>query len=138
MNNLQDFQGAIANFDKAIELDPKSAVSYYERGLTKTDLRDYSGALSDFNIAFKLGYHDSEELLFTRGLTKFYLSDYTGAITDFTKAIELDPNNSLSYYLRGGCQIILKNYNAGCLDLKKSRDLGLDEANEMIRKYCNN
>ena len=34
--NKKDYQGAIADYDKAIELNPKYARAYYNRGNSKT------------------------------------------------------------------------------------------------------
>ena len=32
---LQDYRGAIVDFNKAIEINPKDAVAYYNRGIVK-------------------------------------------------------------------------------------------------------
>ena len=39
---------------KAIELNPNDAKAYYNRGLAKSDLQDYKGAIADFNKAIEL------------------------------------------------------------------------------------
>ena len=36
--------GAIADYNKAIELNPNYAEAYYNRGSEKSDLKDYDGA----------------------------------------------------------------------------------------------
>ncbi len=49
---VQDVDGAIADFDKALELDPKLAVHVtYYRGITKTRSGDLAGGLKDINKA---------------------------------------------------------------------------------------
>ena len=45
------FIEALNNFTKAIELNPESHVSYFNRGTVKADLGDYEGAKKDFEIA---------------------------------------------------------------------------------------
>jgi tetratricopeptide (TPR) repeat protein len=45
---LQDYNGAISDYDKAIELNPKYAGLYYNRGLAKDNLNDCRGAISDY------------------------------------------------------------------------------------------
>ena len=52
--DLQDYQGAIADFSKVIELDPNNNVTYYNRGLSKYNLQDYQGAIADYSKAFQL------------------------------------------------------------------------------------
>ena len=49
-----NYKGAIADYDKAIKLDPKYISAYYNRGLAKYDLKDYEGASSDFDKANEL------------------------------------------------------------------------------------
>ena len=48
-----DDYGAISDFTKAIELDPKDDDGYYNRGNVKSDLKDYYGSISDYRgVAF--------------------------------------------------------------------------------------
>ena len=41
--------GAIADYTKAIKLNPNYADAYYNRGVAKSNLQDYDGAIADFN-----------------------------------------------------------------------------------------
>jgi tetratricopeptide (TPR) repeat protein len=52
--NLQDFIGAISEYNKAIELNPKLIGSYFNRGSAKDNLHDYIGAITDYNKAIEL------------------------------------------------------------------------------------
>ncbi len=49
-----DHYGAISDYTKAIEIDPKDAVAYYNRGLSKDILKDYSGAIADYTKAIEI------------------------------------------------------------------------------------
>src|ERR1043166_1930531 len=49
-----DLDGAIADYDRAIELDPKYASAYYNRGDAKDDKGDLDGAIADFKRATEL------------------------------------------------------------------------------------
>ena len=46
-----DFDSALKSFSKAIELDPKKAVSYFNRASIKMRLGDIEGARSDFRLS---------------------------------------------------------------------------------------
>src|SRR5271170_6283914 len=46
-----DLDGALADYNHAIELDPKNAVAYDDRGLLKQNKGDNDGALADYNKA---------------------------------------------------------------------------------------
>lgn len=50
----KNYQGAIANYDSALRLNPDYAIAYYNRGLAKSGLGDKQGALSDFQDAAEL------------------------------------------------------------------------------------
>lgn len=49
-----DYDGAIKDYTRAIELDPKNADSYNCRGATKHDAEDYAGAVEDYTRAIEL------------------------------------------------------------------------------------
>ncbi len=61
---LQDFRGAIQDYTKSIELDPKFPNPYYNRGNVKVDLQDYHGGIQDYTKAidldprYKQAYHN--------------------------------------------------------------------------------
>jgi len=48
-----DFDGALADDNKAIKLDPKCATAYYNRGLARSRKGDQNGAMADYNNAIK-------------------------------------------------------------------------------------
>jgi len=49
-----DFKGAIADYNKAIKLEPKFAIAYANRGTAKEYLGDIKGALADYEKAIQL------------------------------------------------------------------------------------
>ena len=53
-DDLGDHPGAIADYDKAIELNPDDDAALNNRGLVKSDLGDYQGAIEDLDKAIRL------------------------------------------------------------------------------------
>ena len=49
-----DYRGAIADYSRAIELNPDYANAYYNRGIAKSKLGDHDGAEADRNRAAEL------------------------------------------------------------------------------------
>ncbi|MBO0781599.1 MAG: tetratricopeptide repeat protein [Ktedonobacteraceae bacterium] len=45
---MHEYQQALADYTKAIELDPGCAIAYYNRGLTHQHVKDYHRAIADF------------------------------------------------------------------------------------------
>ena len=85
---LQDYRGAIADFNKAIEINPKFSLAYNNRGTVKVQLKDYRGAIADFSTAIALDPNNSA-IYYNRGTAKFKLQDLNGACLDWSKAGEL-------------------------------------------------
>ena len=86
--NLNDFKGAILDFDKTIELNPKFTYAYNNRGNTKYKLKQYKEAILDFDKAIKLNPQYANSY-YNRGIAKDKLKQYKEAILDYNKAIEL-------------------------------------------------
>ena len=128
-----DYAGAIRDFNKAIELNPKLAGAYGGRGLAEYKLCDYKGAIKDLNKAIELNpklavsYHN-------RGNAKFKSGDYKGAIKDYDIHIALEPNNSIDYFNRGLSRSNLGDKKGALQDLKKAKDLGYNKASDTIKK----
>jgi serine/threonine protein kinase len=108
----QDFSGALADLDKAIELDPELADAYRDRGTLKISeqLKDVSGALADLDKAIKLDPKNSLAY-YNRGAVKNLKkpSDISGALADYNKAIELDPKIFFAYINRAQLKHKLSN-----------------------------
>jgi serine/threonine protein kinase len=99
---LNDTQGALADYNKAIELDPKYVDAYDSRGSLKLDkLNDTQGALADYNKAIELNDRYTFAY-YNRGRLKVEkLNDPNGALADYNKAIELNPQYTDAYNGRG-------------------------------------
>ena len=90
-----DVDGAIADYTKAIELDPKFAAAYCARAHTRPFKKDYA-VIADWDKCISLKPAD-DKYLFTdyleRGEAKADMKDYEGAIADSTKSIDLRPSH---------------------------------------------
>lgn len=79
---------ARSDVEKAIELSPRFAMAYYNKGNMLLDARDYNGALEAYNlaIAFK---HDMGEAYYNRGYVHYRLGNKDAGSADLSKAGEL-------------------------------------------------
>jgi tetratricopeptide (TPR) repeat protein len=98
----QDYRGALAEYDRAIQLDPNYAIAYNYRGILKEHkLSDSQGALAEYNRAIQLdpnlalAYNNRGSLKYKK------LGDSQGALADYNRAIQLDPNLAAPYNNRG-------------------------------------
>ncbi len=134
---IKDYKGALADYNKAIEINPDLVKAYNNRGNIKSDLKDYDGAISDFNKALEINPKDVFAYS-NRGLAKAKIKDYNGAIFDFNIAISIDPNDISSYMGRGITQQMIGNKKQACSDWSKAGELGYERAYLFIKKYCEN
>jgi tetratricopeptide (TPR) repeat protein len=84
-HGLGDYQQAIKDFDRAIELDPKLAEAYWGRGNTYHALGDYQQAIKDFDRAIELDPRFAEAYR-CRGKTYNELGNRQQAIEDWKAA----------------------------------------------------
>jgi tetratricopeptide (TPR) repeat protein/V8-like Glu-specific endopeptidase len=79
-----------------------NATDYLLRGKDKEDrLKDYRGALIDYNQAIALDPKNPGAFMSRAFLKAYKLNDPQGALADCNKAISLAPRNSTYYYQRG-------------------------------------
>ena len=56
-----DYQGAIADYTKALKINPKDVISYSNRGIARELVNDLQGACDDWRKAGDLGDERSAE-----------------------------------------------------------------------------
>jgi tetratricopeptide (TPR) repeat protein len=148
---------AIADFTKAIDLVLEEGEDswhsttnlYYNRGISKSELGDYRGAINDLSIIIEASKFEMDgKLIFTggyigsmaffsRGLMKYKQHNYQGAIDDFSGYIKNGVEWSQPYIYRGLSKIKSDDIEGGCIDLSRAGELGDSDAYSLIRKYCN-
>ncbi len=161
--NLLDFKGAIADFDKALEINPEYTIAYNLRGAAKFKIGDYIGAIEDYTKAIEIdsaysmplkysvreskgGISEIDKLnvidpkyafaYFNRGLARKEIDDYEGAIADYSTAIQINPGFAEAYYSRAAAKYKISDEKGACSDWMKAGELGYKNAYDAIREYC--
>jgi len=94
-----DLDGAIADFTRAIKVNPRDDAPYYNRAQAKWLKKDAAGAIADYTRAIELGSQNPAAYN-NRGNARADNNDWDGAIADYTRAIELKPDYARAYYNR--------------------------------------
>lgn len=107
---------ALRDYTEAINLDPKIAWAYENRGILYDESAETDKALRDFAEAIRLepnSYHAH----FSRGLIEMERRDVDAAIEDFAEAARIDPSSAVAYYHRGVGYSLKKDYDRALANL---------------------
>ena len=121
---LGDFEKALDDFQKSIEINPQYMPSYYNRAGVFHALGDHEAAIKDYTRALEIKPNDVWSYN-NRGLVYSRIGDFEKAIADFNKALDIAPKhlssirNRAALYLRNG------DYRTAYKELKKARKYGL-------------
>ena len=110
----EDTNAAIADFTKAIEIDPSDVRWYRWRGDALSTRYDFAAALADYDKALEIDPRDATALE-RRGQAKQGLRDFKGALEDFTRLVEVAPRHPRPFQLRGDAKLELGDYK-GAID----------------------
>jgi len=118
---------AIADYSKAIKLDPGIADWYGRRALRYWQLSKHEEALQDFSKAIEIDPKNPKWYEY-RAETYFKLNNYESAIHDYDKVIGILPNKSIFYVKRSGAYLKMGCYGQGIHDCNKAIELEAGKA----------
>ncbi len=120
--NQQKYKLALADFNKAIDLNRNFAKAYENRGNLYRRQQKYELALADYNKAIELNRNYAEAYV-NRGALYYDLGKYELALADFSKAIEINRNYAMAYNNRGLLYQDQKKYQLALADYNKAIEL---------------
>lgn len=163
----QNYTEAIHAYDKALSIDPEIYYAYFNRGTTSYELAElvYTEQKYTNNIGISSGKMGSQEqpkskppnhrntledynkvinvspqlpyVYYNRANVKLSLQQFQRAIDDYSRAIQIEPELAEAYYNRALTLLFLKENKLACKDLSKAGELGITEAYNVIKRYCN-
>ncbi len=121
-----DYEGAVADFTKAIEIDPNYAPAYDSRGIAHFRLgNNVELALADFSKAIEI---DPENVNAYSNRCSAYriLKQWANAANDCDRAVEIAPDFPNVYNSRGNLRIDMKQYQGAIADFNRAIELKPD------------
>ncbi|MFT3867466.1 MAG: tetratricopeptide repeat protein [Nibricoccus sp.] len=122
-----DFEAAIIEFSKAIELDAKNPSAYAARGNARVNIGALEDAIADFTQAIALDPSRRVPYI-NRAVARVDQGDLAGAIDDYTKAISLDQKNAVVYRNRGCVKLQKGDVEGARADFQQAVALATDDA----------
>lgn len=129
-HNLEEYNKAIADINKAIELDPKNADLYQYRSTSRYFLKDFEGAVADFSKVIEIKPDSCDIYLLRSRIFQVVLKDEKKAIADLKKAVEICtkniqkiPNNPRNYLYRSAARKLLGDTKGAEEDRQKAKQL---------------
>jgi tetratricopeptide (TPR) repeat protein len=120
--DLEDYEKAVVDFSRAIELNPADAFNFQSRGVNYAYLKDYAAAIADYTGALEL-MPDNAGHLYLRAQAYFEWGKYAEAIVDYSRAIELTPDHKNYYEIRGFAHHRLGQYQQALADFQRCVEL---------------
>lgn len=115
----EDWLLSLADYNKAIELDPKNAEYFCNRGAIHAKLNNLNAAIQDFNQGLaidpthKVGYLNRSIMYNMQG-------DIPKALSDIESYLRFDPYNADLWYESGICKRKLNREGDALLDFNKA------------------
>jgi tetratricopeptide (TPR) repeat protein len=89
-------EGALADYDRGIALNPGLGEAYVDRGAALLVLRRYDDALADFDKGISLGANRVQIAYYDRAIVDEALGNIRAAYEDYKKAAEIQPDFTLA------------------------------------------
>ena len=118
-NSLRDYEKAIADYNKTIEINPKFSWPYLNRAIAYGRLKRWDEAIVDYGRAIELdlNYADAYN---GRAWSYCQIGKFEEALIDANKALELKPNEANFFDTRASAYAGLKFYDKAIADMDKA------------------
>ena len=121
--NAGNFDMAIIEYTKALDINPNLAKAYDNRGVAYAQEGSLSRAIADFTMAIANNFNDAEAYN-NRGHAYAAKGNLPQAIADYGRSIDIDSLYTKAYKNRAIAYYKLKEYDRAWGDVFKVEELG--------------
>ena len=133
--NLEKFELAKKDFEKASELNPEVAFNLELMGDTYLKEKNYEKAIELYNKALKLD-PAKYSIYEYRAYAHEALEDYFPALLDMNEAIKHNPDYGLLYFKRGEYSLKMGDQEKACADWLLGNEKGNTESYNKLLETC--
>ena len=134
-NKAGEYEKALSSYNRALEINPKDSASTTQKGGTLSLLGRDKEAVLWYSKGIQLDPSDSEAYRGRAESKGLVLKEYSAGLADINKAIQLDPSDGYKFKVRAYIKTWLDDNAGACTDIKKSKQLGLNEVYEGDKKF---
>lgn len=109
---------ALSEFKKAIDIAPMSSETYNNRGITYSKKGQYDLAIADFTKSLDINPNASK-VLYNRGITYAIRGQFDLALLDLNRSLQIQSSSAAVYDIRGSLHVEL-----ACSDWKQACKFG--------------
>ncbi|MEJ5311057.1 MAG: tetratricopeptide repeat protein [Anaerolineae bacterium] len=131
--NMGEYDKAILEYNKALELDPAYVPAYYDRGLAFAQRQQYAQAIADFSQVLALNPQHADAY-YNRGLVYARQNAFAEALADYDQALALHPEDPLIYNSRGNVYYKTKDYTRAMADYDQAIQLDATYADAYLNR----
>ena len=126
-----DYDRALADLDKALRLDPKSAPALLERASIYDVKSEFDRAIADYDTVLKL---DKDSLAVRSGRARAYRGkgEFDKALANFNEAVRLDPNLASTHVDRGAIYQAQGDFDRAIVDYDRAIQIDPKDANAFL------
>lgn len=118
-NNLKNYEAAIADYNKTIEINDKFSWPYHNRAIAYGRLKRWDKAIVDYGRALDIDPHYASAYN-GRAWAYCQIGKFEEALADANKALELRPNEANFYDTRASAYSGLKRYAEAVADMDRA------------------
>ena len=111
----EDWEGAVADYETALEIDPQNPRLYRDLGWVRLQMRDYPAVVAALDTAIELDPRNAWSFQH-RGVAQARLGDLDAALADYNHSLDLDPLRPSALRARGYLYVKLGNHEAALPD----------------------
>lgn len=115
-NYFRDYEAAIADYNKTIEINPKFSWPYHNRAIAYGRLKRWDEAIADYGRAIDLDQNYASAYN-GRAWSYCQIGKFEEALVDANRAVSLKPNEANFLDTRAGAYASLKRYEEALADM---------------------
>ncbi len=132
--NHGQWDKAIEDYTKGIEINPKYTAAYTYRGVAYGNLGQWDKAIADYSKAIEIDPKYTVAY-YNRGVAYSNLGQWDKAIAGYSKAIEIDPESASVYYNRGVAYGNLEQWDKAIADYSRAIEINPNLTEAYSNRY---